>query len=292
MKKRALLVALVLAGCSGNFGSGGSTGGLNPPAPPNAPAIGGSSAPANVASPAPTGDTATYPFSQAPTGMQCPTVDGFSCLLKFNAPAPTPSPTPKGKKPAKGSKPKPKPTATPSPTPSPTPTVAPTTLIATTSPSASPSPAGANVTFKLAALPKDAPAMNDPDPKALATTALVTLRMKADATVVLDGTAIADFTLPKEQIGGRSYAVQLYQEIKKGKGTTDHYVGTFSDSTIDANTIRFVFTPPRIEIKKDEVWLFVLYSAETPSTSPAPSPGGSPTASGSPSPTPSSTPEP
>jgi hypothetical protein len=308
---RALLAAiaiLALGACSGNFGSGGSSGIAPPvgPAAPVSPAAAGAASPL----PSPTGDTATLPFAQAPTGLECPTVNGFSCNIKFNAPAPTPTPTatPKTRsgKPSK-TKQKPKPTAspTPSPSPSPSPSAEPSTRTAGSSapngsaspagsPSASPTPAGANITLQLSPLPKDAPAMNNPDPKALATTPLLALRMHADATIVLDGTAIAEFTLPKEQLGGRSYAIQLYQETTRKKHRDDRFVGSFNDSTLDGSTLRFVFTPPKLEIKKDEVWLFVLYGGETPSASALPTgratAGVSPSAA--PTPTPSPTPEP
>jgi len=306
-----VIAALALAACSGNFGTGG-TGGVNPPTGPNAPATPAVAA-SSSASPAvgATGDTATYPFSQAPSGLQCPTVNGYSCLIKLNAPAPTPTPTATPKtKPFGGkskARPKAKPTASPTPSPSPTPSAAPSVSpsgapvageSAQPSPaasgSASPSPAAANVTLQLTALPKDAPAMTNPDPKALATTALIALRMHADATIVIDGTAIAAFTLPKDQLGGRSYAIQLYQETTdRKKRRSDKFVGTFSDSTLDGSTLRFVFTPPKLQVKKDEVWLFVLYGAETPSASAIPSgePGAS-AAPSAPSPTPSATPEP
>jgi hypothetical protein len=237
-------------------------------------------------------------------------VNGFTCLIKFNAPAPTPTPTatPKTKagKPGK-TKAKSKPTASPSPTPSPTPSpsAAPSTLSAGSAapgadasakpsgaPSASPTPGGANVTLELGALPKDAPAMNNPDPKALATTALLTLRLHADATILLDGTAIAEFTLPKDQLGGRSYAIQLFQETTRKKHRDDRFVGSFNDSTLDGSTLRFVFTPPKLQIKKDEVWLFVLYGGETPSASAQPTTAVSASPSTSPSATPSPTPTP
>jgi hypothetical protein len=67
----AAVAVLALAACSGNFGSGGS-GGIAPPVGPQAPAPGAT--PAAGASPlaSPTGDTATYPFAQAPAGLQCP----------------------------------------------------------------------------------------------------------------------------------------------------------------------------------------------------------------------------
>ncbi len=128
--------------------------------------------------------------------------------------------------------------------------------------------------------------MNNPDPKALAATALISLRIHADADVLLNGAAIAAFTLPKEQLGNRSYAIQLYQETQNKKHTSDKFFGSFSDSTIDGDTLKFMFTPPALPIKKDEVWLFVLYAAETPSASSS----ASPDASGPPSASPSASP--
>jgi len=306
--KRSILAlaaaALALSACSGNFSGGGGT----VPQAPGAPQLAASpGAQPSGATPnaQPTGDTATYPFSQAPSGLQCPTVSGFSCVLKFNAPAPTPTPTatptpgPKGKHPAKRT-PKPKPTATPSPTPSPTPTAVPSPTATPNedsvhepapSPAASAAAVGPNVTLTLAALPKDAPAMQNADAKALSTNALIALRLKADAAIELDGTAIAEFSLPPDQIGNRTYAVQLFQEQQGKKGKhTDRYVGGFTESTLDGNKLRFVFTPPKIQIKKDEVWLFVLYAAETPSASG--SPAASPSAAPSASAVPTATPEP
>lgn len=297
--------ALALAACSGNFSGGGGT---VPPAPaaPQLQTTPGAK-PSGDTSPNPqaSGDTATYPFSQAPAGLPCPTVGGFSCTLQFNAPAPTPTPTAtpkagaKGKHPAKVKrtpKPTPTPTPTPSPTPSATPSAAPgddASAQPSPAPSSSASPADANVTITLDALPKDAPQMQNPSDTALSTTPILALRLKADATIVLDGTAIAEFTLPQDQIGNRTYAVQLYKETQGKKGKhADTYVGGFDESTLDGNKLRFVFTPPKLQIKKDEVWLFVLYAAEVPSASgePSGSPSGSASPAGSASPSPSPAP--
>ena len=294
-----LIAVLALAACSGNFGTGGAAAHHSAAGPQARP-------PRRIAAGRPTLGVARLSVRAGPGRLRC-RPSPASRARSFNAPSltPTPTATPKGKPSTAKSKAKPKakPTASPapSPTPSPTPSPAPTTgsgdaasPAPAASGSASPTPA-ANITFQLAALPKDAPAMVNPDPKALATTALVALRMHADATIIIDGTAIAAFTLPKDQIGGRSYAIQLYQETTRKKHHDDKFVGTFSDSTLDGTTLRFVFTPPKLQIKKDEVWLFVLYSGETPRASAIP--GGAPSAgappsSAVPSPTPSPTEEP
>ncbi len=302
----AIVAALALGACSGNFGSGGSGGGMTPPlngpqAPAN-PQTATSANPASANATTPPGDTVTYAFSQAPTGLKCPEVNGFSCLLKFNAPAPTPSPSPspKGKQ-SKTKTKKPKPTASPSPTPSAAPTPSPSSSgqpYPGTSgvPSASPSPSGPSVTIQLSALPKDAPAMINPDPKALAATPLLALHLKADGDVIFDGTAIADFTLPKEQVGGRSYAIQLFQETQHRRKHDDRFVGTYSESTLDGTTLRFVFTPPKLEVKKDETWLIVLYGNEVPTAGSIPSVKAAPDSSSlpaiSPSPSASASPTP
>ena len=145
--------------------------------------------------------------------------------------------------------------------------------------------------------------MNNPDPKAVATVALVALRLHTDADVTLAGDVTADFTLPKEQIGGRGFAVQLYHEStgKKHK-VTDTFFGSYAKSKLNDTTLTFELTAPSLQIKKDETWLLVLYGDElpsastspshSPSASPSASPSGSPSASASPSGSPSVSPSP
>ena len=126
--------------------------------------------------------------------------------------------------------------------------------------------------------------MTNGDPKAVSTTALVSLRVRTSADVEIQGNASADFTLPKEQIGGRIYAVQLYHEnLGRKNKVTDTFFGAYSRSKITGNILRFEFSTPKIDIKKNETWLFVLYGAEDPSASGAPTFSPSPGASGSPS---------
>jgi len=141
--------------------------------------------------------------------------------------------------------------------------------------------------------------MNDPNPKAVATVALMTLRMHTDADVVLAGKMSIDFTLPKEQIGGRGFAVQLYRETEHKKKVTDTFFGNYAKSNLEGTTLHFDLDAPALQVKKDEVWLLVLYGDELPSASTSPSaspsaspngsPSASPSASASPSPSPSPT---
>lgn len=144
--------------------------------------------------------------------------------------------------------------------------------------------------------------MQNPDPKAVATVALVTLRLHTDADVTLAGKMTVDYTLPKEQVGGRGFAVQLYHEGVKKKKVTQTYFGSYSKSHLDGTTLHFEIDAPALQVKKDEVWMLVLYGDELPSASASPtasasanaaasaSPSASASASGSPSASPSASP--
>jgi hypothetical protein len=141
-------------------------------------------------------------------------------------------------------------------------------------------------------MPKDAPKMENPDPKAVATVALVALHMHMDADVTLAGKMTIDYTLPKEQIGGRGFAVQLFHEGTKRKKTTDSFMGNYAQSKLNGTTLHFEINAPALQVKKDEVWLLVLYGDELPSAteSPSQSPSAKPTTSSSPSASPSVSP--
>jgi hypothetical protein len=131
------------------------------------------------------------------------------------------------------------------------------------------------------ALPKDAPKMNNPDPKAVATVALVALRLHTDADVTIAGDVTANFTLPQSQVGGRGFAVQLYHEdVSKKHKVTDTFFGSYAKSKLVGNSLTFDLNAPALQVKKDETWLLVLYGDELPSasTSPSASPSGSPSA--------------
>jgi hypothetical protein len=138
-------------------------------------------------------------------------------------------------------------------------------------------------------MPKDAPKMENPDPKAVATVPLVTLRLHTDNDITLLGKMTIDYTLPKEQVGGRGFAVQLYHEGNKKKKTTETFFGSYAESKLNGTTLHFELNAPALQVKKDEVWLLVLYGDELPSktSSPSASPSGSPSASASASASPS-----
>lgn len=139
-----------------------------------------------------------------------------------------------------------------------------------------------HVTLHISGLPKDAPKMVNPDPKAVSTVPLVLLRLHTDADVTLAGKITIDYTLPKEQLGGRGFAVQLYHEGTKKKKVTQTFFGSYSESKLTGTTLHFEINAPALAVKKDEVWLLVLYGDELPSASA--SPAASPSASASASP--------
>jgi len=300
------LAALALAACQGgSFGGIGSGSSVNPPVngqPPNPYGQQAGAQNPNGVAPSPTpstppGQTASYAFSDAATGFKCPQSQGYSCFLRFNVPPdPSPSPTPSHSKSTKG-----KAKATPSPAPTPTPSATPSTSTSASpssdspmptssplpsgapSPSASSTPASAHVTLTLGSRPKDAPTMAGVDPKAVTTVALVSLLIRTDADEVLDGRAIADFTLPKEQLGGRSFAIQLFHHtVDRKKRGNDQFFGSYDQWKLDGDTVHFEFVVPKLEVKKDETWRLVLYASDVPSATPSPG------ASASPSPSPSS----
>jgi hypothetical protein len=242
-------------------------GGMMPPVQSDMTPGPGGVVPQNGATPAPglgmsvktstaaTPDTAVWPFALAGSGLACPQVEGYTCFLRFNVPSPAPTPK-HGKSTA---------TASPSPSPSPSPSA---------DPSGSPKPTAspAELTLVLQALPKDAPALPNPDTKARATTPLLALRMHVNADVTINGAVRADFTLPPNQVAGRGFAIGLFQETVSGKKRhrDDRYFGSYSKSTVSADTLHFTVTPPSIGIKKDEVWLFVLYGDDRPNATPSP----------------------
>jgi hypothetical protein len=264
-------------------------GSVNPPVNPQSASQGNPMTPtpapgtSEMPSPPP-GDAASYPFAQAATGFQCPESQGFTCFIRFNVPDKAASPGPSA-------------SASASPSPSPTSSTEPDASASPPDDAAvSPSPAstGPNVTLALRALPqKDVPSMIDRDPKAVATTPLIALRVTTDADVILEGKASAEFTLPKEQVGGRGFAIQLFHETRTKKKTSFNFFGSYDKSKIKDQTLRFEFTVPKLGVKKGEAWLFVLYGDELPEKSPLPSPSASASAtasasaSASPSPSPS-----
>lgn len=275
-------LALGLGGCQG-FSSGGTAApGMAPPVNQPAPGqLNPTTEPTPTASPTPLGPgDVSYAFSTSAKGLACPQQNGFTCTLYLNlsdaqfaalAPSPSPSPSKAGKK-----------SPTPSPTPTPTPTAIPSPGDST-SPTPSPTPAGPQVKISLESLPKDAPSMVNPNPKAVATVSLMTLRLTTTDDVTLVGHQSLQFTLPQEQISDRGFAIQLFHEtLKKHNKRSDQFIASYSESSLKGTTLVFSFTSPSLAVKKGDTWLFVLYGDELPAPSFTPSASTSPAGSASP----------
>lgn len=298
MKRLLALAAIAaLAACSGNFSTGTSTPQSEPGLPPvnqgtplpqtdaNGLPIG---APAPSMSPGAVA-SASYPIDDAKKGFTCPqTVDGYACTLSLNLPEPTPKPS--------GS-PKSKPTASPTPTPTPTPTATPSPAASGHgSASPSPSPTPATITLTAQAAPKDAPKMVHIPANTLNTVALMLVQLTTNADLPVDGWASAQFTLPKSEVDGRGFALQLFQ-VNKGKHNRVDYkaLWTLDKSTLSDTTLTFSFKPPKTKIAKGSTYTLVLYGDQktaSPSSAPSAAASASPAPSLTPpaSPSPSSTP--
>ncbi len=235
-----------------------------------------------------------FAVGTAPSGVKCPSMlhqpqqfQQFSCTVAFNIPPPTPGPSPGASS---------KPTPTPTPTPAPTATASSDSDDSddSDSTSASPTPPG-TITLLMEPLPKDMPAMNNPDPRAMRITPMVALRLQSDTSFALNGYASISYTMPQQQVIGRSFAIQLYSESSLSGQRTDQILATYTKSTVsNNNTIQFSFPMPKLTVPRGQVWLLALYGMQfppgmtpSPSASPSSSASASPSASGSSSPTPS-----
>jgi hypothetical protein len=242
---------------------------------------------------------AQYPVGDGPTGMKCPQVtlqmQQFNCSLSFNLPPPSPAPSGSVDPNAKFT-PKPKPTPSPTPTPTPQPSASSDDSSdngdsGDNGASPSPTPPG-TITLQMEPLPKDVPAMTSPDVRAMHVTPLVAMRLQSDTDFALNGYASVEYTLPRTQYAGRSFAIQLYSEgVVRGK-RADQFLATYNKFASNDTTISFSFPTPKISVKRGQIWLLALYgltfppgTTPTPSPSPVASSSGSPTASAAPSPT-------
>jgi hypothetical protein len=303
-------LALALVSCQGGLGDSGGMGmpggGMGPPMQQPGPmgsgamGPGGPNAPGEMAGPTigPNGqpelaapgatlapNEAQYPVADGASGMRCPQfqVMGqlYSCSLSFNLPPPSPSPSPN----ASGS---PKPTPTPSPTPTPKPTSSADDASDDT-PTPSPTPPG-TITLQMEPLPKDLPPMTNPDPRLLRITPLMAIRLQSDTDFALNGYASASFTLPQSQFSGRSFSIQLYNEVIIRGKRTDQFLGTYSLAMLQGTTVQFSFPTPKVTVKRGQIWLLALYGYQyppgtTPTPSPSPSTSTSPATSSAASPT-------
>ena len=224
---------------------------------------------------------AQYPIGQGPSGLKCPTVLQFSqqytCTLAFNIP-PSPAPNSKGTA---------KPTASPTPTPKPSASDDSDNSddSGDESPTPSPTPLG-TMTLQMEPLPRDMPAMTNPNPLLMHVTPLVAIRLQSDMDFQLNGAANVKYTIPTIQYAGRVFALQLYNEtVVRGK-RTDQLIANYPKFTTPQNqVVQFSFALPKVTVRHSQIWLLAMYGAQLPpGTTPTPSPTPSPSASPSPSP--------
>lgn len=298
---RAVFAALVLVlgSCTGSGLDSGGMGDLTPPVSQPGPmnqggAMGGGISNGNnnigptigmngqeqLANPGATlaPNEAQYAVSQGPSGMKCPTVillsQQYTCNVAFNMPSP--SPTPSGS-------PKPTPKATPSPSPTPS-ADSDDSDDSDDTPTPSPSPSGGMVTMLVEPMPKDIPAMTNPNPLFMGVTPLMAIRLQASMAFNLNGLAQVQYTLPAQQFVGRVFAVQLYSETTLRGKRIDQIVGNYAKWTSPgANQVQFNFSVPNIMVRQNQVWLLAMYGAQLPPGS-TPTPSPSPAATASPAP--------
>jgi hypothetical protein len=272
-------VALVMGACQGGLdsGGGGMPGMMGPPVSQpgpmgtggemQGPAIGANgqaelTVPGSTLAP----NESQFAVGDGPNGVKCRLVQQFTCTVSFNMPTPAPSSSP-------GSKPTPKPT--PSPTPSPSPSASSASDDSDDSSdmsSPSPTPPG-TITMQMEPLPKDVPAMTNPDPRLLRITPMVAIRLQSDTDFSLNGNAAVEYTMPHTQIATRSFAIQLYNESAVRGKRADQYLATYTKANVGDTTVDFTFATPRVTVKRGQIWLLALYAFQyPPGTSPTPSP--------------------
>jgi hypothetical protein len=297
-------IALALGACqgldSGGMGGMGGGGMMGPPVSQpgpmgsggdlEGPSI-GANGQAELTAPGATlaPNQSQFAVGDAPSGVKCPVVTLYGCTVSFNMPTPSPSPSP-------GSKGTPKPKPTPTPTPSPSPSAGASGDDSDNSdgddPGASPTPPG-TIVLQMEPLPKDVPAMTNPDPRALRVTPLVAIRLQSDTDFSLNGNAAVSYSLPRQQVSGRSFAIQLYSEAALRGKRTDQILATYTKSTVADTGVQFTFATPKVTVKRGQIWLLALYGMQfPPGTTPTPSPNPSAPASAGPSVNPSPTPSP
>jgi hypothetical protein len=223
---------------------------------------------------------AQYPIAQGPSGMKCAIPmqynQQYACTLAFNIPTPVPS----------GGSPKPSPTASPTPTPTPQPSASDDNSDnsddSTDTPTPSAAPLG-TLTMLMEPLPKDVPAMTNPDPRFMQVTPLVAIRLQSNMDFVLNGGATVQYTLPSVQFANRVFALQLYNETTLRGKRIDQLIANYGKWTSpQSQTVAFAFTVPKVSVRRTQVWLLAMYGAQLPpGSTPTPSPSPSPAASAS-----------
>ena len=103
------------------------------------------------------------------------------------------------------------------------------------------------------------------------TTAVIRIAIVPSEDFALDGPASATFTLPKDQVENRGFAIQLFEDtLDKKKRHVFKPLFTLAKSSLSKQTLTFSFTPPKLTLPKGHRYLIVLYGDErTATASPA-----------------------
>ena len=253
---------LLVVGCQGSMSSG--------PSIPFTPQPGGSpfseNTPPSNQTPAPLKtDKVTYALSAAADGFACPQSNGYGCVLHFNLPA-------QNAKASSGTKTGASP-QTPALSASPISPLESALSNASAPPTSAPQPSGPTMALTMTALPNDAPKMVITSKAPIATTALIRVLLEPSDDFVLQGAALAQFTLPPAELANRGFAVQIFNEDVHGKKHGWSPVITIARSSLDGTTLTFRFMPPKLTLPKGHRYLAVLYGdARTSTPTPGPTP--------------------
>jgi len=119
----------------------------------------------------------------------------------------------------------------------------------------------------MSALPADAPKMMITAKNALPTTAVMKIAIVPSQDFTLEGPASAVFTLPKDQVENRGFAIQLFEDtLDKKKRHVFKPLYTLAKSSLSKQTLTFSFTPPKITLPKGHTYLIVLYGDQRAAT--------------------------
>jgi len=299
-------LALALAACQGNLGSGGS--GLSIPQAPGYGQPGG---------PGPGGGSGAQSRQQLLEGavyvtpstkeVPLPQVEGFGVTVALGSAPPSPAPgaeasaevdAPAGHVKRQASRPAPASSGDPSAVPS---AAASVTVAASVAPGASPaakpsagakpSPAASPVKFdtKTTIYPDDAPEAPTPQPTGEVQTfvkraAILRGYVMPGQDLTLYGLAAVRFKIPStEQTPGRGFTVAIFQS---GKHRHDKLIDSDTDSKLADDVVASSRSDVPIELKKNTGYLLLLYADEAAPT-PAPVQSGYPTPGNNPFPMPS-----
>ncbi len=118
---------------------------------------------------------------------------------------------------------------------------------------------------------------------ALNVIALMMVMITTSADFPLNGLAIAQFTLPQEQISGRGFALQLFLQRAQRKTKSYAPVLSLNKSSLQKSTLIFGFRPPKLTVGKGNTYVLVLYGTDVSQTPSGLAPSAPPSASPSPS---------